>query len=37
MTRRSFGHTPQTRNGRYQARYTGPDAVMHTAGMTFAS
>ena len=37
MTRRSFGHTPRTRNGRYQARYTGPDAVMHTAGMTFAS
>ncbi|NLH69113.1 MAG: site-specific integrase [Brooklawnia sp.] len=36
MKRRSFGHTPRTRNGRYQARYTGPDGVMHTAGMTFA-
>jgi len=36
MKRRSFGHTPKTRNGRYQARYTGPDGIMHTAGMTFA-
>ncbi len=33
--RRGFGQVVKMRSGRYQARYIGPDAAMHTAGKTF--
>lgn len=33
--RRGFGQVAKMRSGRYQARYVGPDAGMHTAGKTF--
>ncbi len=33
--RRPFGQVTRMRSGRYQARYTGPDGKLHTAGHTF--
>lgn len=33
--KRSFGQIARMRSGRYQARYTGPDGVRHTAPTTF--
>jgi integrase len=35
--RRRFGNVRQFRSGRWQARYTGPDGLVHRAPMTFAS
>jgi hypothetical protein len=33
--KRAFGGIRQLRSGRYQANYTGPDAVLHNAPHTF--
>jgi len=35
--RRRFGNVRQFRSGRWQARYTGPDGLVHRAPMTFAT
>lgn len=37
MARRTFGEIDQTANGRFRARYTGPDGRRHSAGMTFTT
>ncbi|NUS44434.1 MAG: site-specific integrase [Mycobacteriaceae bacterium] len=35
MAKRSFGSVRQLQSGRYQARYTGPDGLLHKAPRTF--
>ena len=36
-SRRRFGAVRQFRSGRWQARYLGPDGIMHPADRTFAT